>query len=489
MQENSHLEEGIQPCETAIPADASDGKNLKCKKVEKSSKVGAGRMLLWQSRFISTGCQGLMMGFITIYCTDTLKMPIALVGTLLMVSKIADVFINPFAGMLVDRTNTKFGRGRPYDLCIIGLWLCTWLMFTTPTWFSLMAKSAWLVIMYILSTGLFTALLNSGNMVYMVRAFDKQEQYVPIQTYGSIITMLGVVVFNVLFPIMMKCMATSAHGWSMFIALFSVPLLLIGLLRFFTIKEKNQTEVKSVQDKKVNLKEIGTVLKTNPYIWIIALMMLVFNIITNMGIGVYYFTYIVKDVSKMGILALSQVIILPIVFTFPPLIKKYSTKKLIVVGLLVSCAGYVVNFFAWDNFPLLMVGSIMTGGGAVPISMLTSLMIIDCAEYNEWKNSPRLEGSLASVQNLASTLGASFGVMLLGVLLSVSGYTGSALTIPFSSITMIRMLNSLIPAAFYILVIVSLHFYKLDKMIPKIRKENEQRRQAIASDAAAPQEN
>ena len=429
------------------------------------------------------------MGFITIYCTDTLKMPIALVSTLLMASKIADVFINSIAGVVVDRTNTRFGRGRPYDLCIIGLWVCTWLMFTTPTWFSLVAKCVWVVLMYILSTGLFTALLNSGNMAYMVRAFDTQEQYVSIQTYGSIITMLGVVVFNVLFPIMMKSMATSAHGWSMLIALFSVPLLLIGLLRFFTIKEKNQAEVTSGQDQKVNLKDIGAVLKKNPYIWIISLMMLVFNIVTNMGIGVYYFTYIVKDVSKMGILALSQVIILPIVFVFPPLIKKYSTKKLIVAGLLISCVGYIINFFAWDNFPLLMVGSIMTGGGAVPISMLTSLMIIDCAEYNEWKNSPRLEGTLASVQNLASTLGASFGVMLVGVLLGASGYTGSAQTMPLSSITMIRMLYSLIPVAFYILVIVSLHFYKLDKIMPRIRKENEQSRQAIASDAAAPQEN
>ena len=62
-------------------------------KREKNPKaVGAGRMLAWQSRAISQGCALMAIGFLSVYCTDTLKMNPALVGTLLVVSKLLDGF-------------------------------------------------------------------------------------------------------------------------------------------------------------------------------------------------------------------------------------------------------------------------------------------------------------------------------------------------------------------------------------------------------------
>lgn len=81
-------------------------------KKEKNPKaVGAGRMLAWQSRAISQGCALMAIGFLSVYCTDTLKMNPALVGTLLVVSKLLDGFTDIIAGYLVDKTNTKVGEG------------------------------------------------------------------------------------------------------------------------------------------------------------------------------------------------------------------------------------------------------------------------------------------------------------------------------------------------------------------------------------------
>jgi probable glucitol transport protein GutA len=454
--------------------EQSDQK-MKTKTKNLEGKVGIKRMLFWQSRAISMGSNLLVMGFLTIYCTDTLMMPAALVGLLLMASKIFDGITDLFAGYIVDRTNTRLGRGRPYELCIIGVWLCTWLMFSCPPEFSMAAKGAWIFAMYAFVKSIFTTLLNAGNTVYMVRAFAKQEQYIAIQSYGSLVVMFFAVAVNVSFPILMAKIATSAQGWSALLAIYAIPLCLIGLLRFFFIKETNNVDITS--GEKIRLKDVGTILKTNRYIYIVSLTTLVANLVSSMGTLVYYFTYIVKDVALMGPMALIQVILLPLVFLFPPIIKKFSTGKLIIAGLLFVTFGYLINFFARDNFILLVCGQIFIGGGNVPLSMMTALLIIDCAEYNEWKKNPRMEGTLTCINGFADKIGSAFGAGMTGVLLGIAGYTGSMSTVPDSAITMIRLLYSLIPIGLYIVVIIVFRFYKLDKLIVQIRRENEESRQ------------
>ena len=437
-------------------------------------KVGAWRMVAWQSRALSISCNVLILGFLSIYCTDTLKIPAALVGTLLMATKLFDGVTNLLAGVIVDRTNTKIGRARPYELSIIGVWLCTWLLFACPPGFSMTAKVIWVFSMFIFVDSIFSTLLNANNTAYMVRAFSKQEHYVAISSYGSIIVFLGAIAVNVSFPMLMAKMATSPEGWKTLIAIYAVPSLLIGLLRFFFIKETNNVD--TVSGEKVNFKELMAVLKNNRNIYTIALMLFVFNFVANMGVGVYYFTYIVKNVGLMGPLALTQVVILPLVFLFPMIIRKFSTTKLIFAGLLIMSLGSLVNFFAMGNFILLILGGILTGAGAVPVSMLSALMIIDCADYNEWQGRPRAEGTLGSVTGFTSKIGAAIGSGVMGILLSISGYTGNAATQPESADLMIRLLFSIIPLVLYLLVALTLKFYKLDKLMPQIRKDNEERR-------------
>jgi len=106
-----------------------------------SGSAGAGRMLLWQNREISKTVAVLVTAYPMIYCTDTLQMPTALVGTLLVLSKILDGFTDVVAGYIVDRTKTKFGKGRPYEVFIVALWLCTWIMFSCPPVLTIMVPA------------------------------------------------------------------------------------------------------------------------------------------------------------------------------------------------------------------------------------------------------------------------------------------------------------------------------------------------------------
>ncbi len=80
------------------------------KKKDDPNRLGVGRLLIWKSSDVSQAAvQSIVLGFLTLYCTDTLGINPAVVGTLLMASKIFDGITDIFAGWLVDNTHTKLG--------------------------------------------------------------------------------------------------------------------------------------------------------------------------------------------------------------------------------------------------------------------------------------------------------------------------------------------------------------------------------------------
>lgn len=441
----------------------------------KEDKIGFGGLMLWQSRAVSTSIVVLMLGFLMIYATDTLKIPAAWVSLILVGSKVFDGVTDMVAGFIVDRTETKWGKARPYEIFIVGLWLATWLMFSCPESLSTVAKCVWIFAMYALANAICYTFLNANQTPYMVRAY-KESQIVKLTSYGSIITMLAAVAFNVIFPTLMGSIATSASGWSRLVLMFAVPLAAIGLLRMIFVKEKYDVDVTTENGEKLKVKDVFTVVKTDKYILLITVMSFIFNFVCNMGVNVYYFTYIVKNVGLMGVTYIAQIVAIPLALIFPKLISKFSTVKLMFVGFLISAFGYLVNFFAGSNIVLLMIGAVLNGAGTIPASMLITLVIIECADFNEWKGIPRMEGTMSSINSLGTKIGAALGAGALGVCLSAVGYTGDAETITEASLIMIRMLYSLVPMVLYVLTAFSLKLYKLDKLMPQIKAENEARR-------------
>lgn len=459
------------------------GVSEKKRKGSSDSRIGFGRLLIWQSRPISHTIVVLLYGFLMIYCTNTLKIEAALVSTILMASKVVDGVTDTFAGFIVDKTRTRWGKARPYEVFIIGLWLCTWLMFSTPAAWSQTVKLVWIFVMYSLANAICYTFLNANSTPYVVRAF-KDKQIVKLTSYGSIITMLVAVIFNVAFPAIMAEVATSAAGWSRLVAMLAVPLTAIGLLRMIFIPEKYDVDAESGQTEQPKLRDIVKCVRTDKYILILAFMNLVFNFVTNMGVTVYYYTYIVNNVKLMGVASIATIVVIPMAFLFPKLIAKFSTIKLMIVGFLISAFGYLLNFFAGSNMAILLVAAVLTGAGTVPASMLLPLVIIECADFNEWKGNHRMEGTMTSITGLASKVGAALGTGALGILLTLSGFTGDTVT-PDSSIAMIRMLFSLVPMGLYILTSLTLRQYKLGSKIEEIRADNQKKRDAIMAQKGA----
>ena len=453
-------------------------------------KIGFVKFFAWNLRPVSTGANLMVLGYLTLYCTDFLGLNAGVLAGLLVGSKIIDAITDLVAGVLVDHTNTKLGRGRPYELAIIGLWLCTWLMFSVPANWQMTMKYVWVFVMYVMVNAVFTTLLNANATAYTVRAFSNHEQYVKLSTLGFIVPMFGVAAFNIAFPMLLSSIATTHAGWSRLIGIIAVVMLAIGILRFIFVPETNKAvvEEEKKEKEKVNFKEILDIFKKDKYIYFILLTTLVMNFSTNLGVGAYYFKYIVGNLGLQSIVAAFQIVSIPLAFVIPSLLKRTTCVKVITIGAILYAIGAMIYSFAGANIGFIIAAALLTGIGSVPASMLVGLLIIDLCDYHEYIGMPRMEGTVSAMNGFATKVGSAISTGASGLLLTMSGFvstTEGMVEQPESAINMIRAMMSFIPAALWIVVAISISAFRLEKKMPEIREELKVRREAAAGEASA----
>lgn len=445
-----------------------------------------GRFFAWKTSDISAaGLNIIVTSYLTIYCTNFLGLSGTLVGTILLVSNIFDAVTDLVAGFIIDNTHSKWGKGRPYELGIVGMWICTVLMFSGPTGASQTVKVLWVFFMYTFIFGVFNTLRGAGSTAYMIRAFDNDRELVGrVGSYGGIVTTLGSMVVSLTFPRAMGAIATSAAGWRSLILLYAVPLCVLALGRFVFVKENPAIDAGS-QHTKVTLKDFWAVFTRNKYVWFYAGMILMFNTVTNMSAQVYYFTYIVGNTDLIGILSIMGIMLLPVMLFMPLLLKKFSVSQVIMGGTVLAMVGYAINFFAGTNTGMLIAAAILMACANLPISYLCAVLLMDLFNYNEYKGLARLEGTTNQLAHgISSQLGQGLGGFLLGVFLDLGGFIsstdGAAVAQPDSAITMVRLLYSVIPIVILAVLLVCVFFLsKLDKEMPEIEKTLAQRRQEV----------
>lgn len=436
-------------------------------------KLSMGKFFAWKGKDISVSAvQVIVTGYLLLFCTDTLNLSPAFVGGLLMVSKIVNAITNLFAGYIVDNTNTKWGKARPYDICIIGVWICTVLLFSASPEWSMTFKAVWVVVMYFFIFSIFNALLLAAQTPYMVRAFTSRSQVIKVSSYGGIVTMLGAMIVSVSFPIAMAKLAVSSSGWKSLILIYAVPLCVIGIFRMIFVKEDTSIDA-GKSGEKVRVKEIVTMFKKNKYIWVYAIIIGLFNIIQGMNITVQYFKYIVGNISLQGILGMLSMVMLPVMFIFPKLMKRMTVSQLIAFSAAISAIGYLINFFAKANITILIIGSILSSLAMLPLSYLGNVIIMNLATYNEYQELPRMEGSTNVSIAFVASIFNGIGTGLMGVLLGISGYISAENVVqPDSALLMVRGIFSLIPMVCMIgIVFFASKFSNLEKQIPSMEKE------------------
>ena len=380
--------------------------------------LGFGRLMAWKSSDIAmAGLNVIVLGYLSIYCSDTLGIAPAVVGTVLMVSKIIDAFTDIFAGWLVDNTHTKLGKGRPYELAIVGVMLCSLGLFSgSPAWSNTL-KVVWIFCMYTLVFSIFTTLRGAANTPYTIRHFSNNPILIrKVASYGGVITMAGSMIVSILFPIVMSKLATSAGGWRTTVAIFVLPLLLISLLRFFFCKEDPSVDGGDEQFQPVRLNEIFSMFRRNKYVWLYAIIMLCYNISTSLAVTTYYFKYIIGNTAMMSVTSIFSIVLLPLMLVFPWIMKKIGgMSKMVGVFACIGIVGYIIVFVSGANLTGVLLGGVLGGLAGLPLAYYGVLFIMNCCTYNEMIGLPRMDGSAGILANFMGKCGGAMGSFITGI--------------------------------------------------------------------------
>lgn len=432
--------------------------------------------------------------YLMIFYTDVFGLPAAVVGTMFLITRIWDSAFDPIVGIVADRTNTRWGKFRPYLLflalpfAIIGIFT-----FFTPD-FDYTGKLIYAYIIYSLMMMVYSAINVPYASLLGVISPNPKDRNV-LSTFRMAFAYIGSFIALLLFMPLVnffsnnsKVAADQQHGWFMAVIVIAAMCAVLFYFCFAFTKER----VKPIKEKQAPLlDDLRDLLRNKPW-WILlgaGVAALVFNSIRD-GATVYYFKYyVVEDnfgtVSLLSIpfvlsgiyLALGQAAnILGVILAAP--VSNRIGKRYTYMGAMSIATVLSIIFFWLDksNLTLIFVFQALISVCAGSIFPLLWSMYADCADYSELKTGNRATGLIFSSSSMSQKFGWAIGSALTGWLLGYYGFQANEVQSP-ETINGIKMFLSFLPAIGTVLSVIFIYFYPLtEDKLKEITAELEEKR-------------
>jgi len=445
--------------------------------------------------------------FLMIFYTDVFGIDAKVASFMFLITRVWDMINDPIMGMIADRTNTRWGKFRPYLLWVAvpyGVLACA--MFITPAWSQNM-KIVYAYVTYIFATMAYTAInIPYSSMMAVITPNPKERttlsQY---RFFFAFVGMLLITTFTL--PLAKFFGANPSHpgyseelgysqalGFQVTMGVFGAIAIVLLIITFLTTRER----VKPSKEQKSSFKgDLKDVFRNIPWIIIFsaAIFWLIHNMIRN-GMVAYYFNYVNGEGGKIlwsftiGALKLDfdQTTTFLTIGTFGMMtgvlistfIKKHFDRKSVIIFL--SLASVVVNgayyWLSQDNFILLGVVNFIWSivAGVMPVFLFA--MFADVADFHEWKFKQRATGLVTAGIMFAIKMGVAVGGFLGLYILGQYGYTKDAPITP-EIIHGIKQLFSIIPAGFILVCGIILFFYPInEKLLATIEVDLKERKKS-----------
>lgn len=419
------------------------------------------------------------LSFLTFFYTDVLGINAGIVGVIILISKFMDGISDIWAGNLIDHTHTKQGSARPWIMrSALLLALAYVFLFTVPN-VALVGKIIYIFISYNFAMTIAFTLLNAAVNALPIYMTDDSKSRSSAYSIRMIFAGLVQAIFSLVFLNIVKAMGDDQVAWIKVSVILGIISFFACLVTYFGTHEKNE-DVKNREDgneaEDVPLRTALSSLMHNKY-WFMVLgivVIIVFHQVATLTVGVYYAKYILFDTTLAGSLILYHHAGGAVgMLAMPALLQKgISKKKAAVFGGILMVIGSVIAIINCKG-AFLIISLAMRGCGFGIVNGVYYGMLADTVDYGEWKTGVRTLAVNTSVGTVGQKLGSGIGTAIIGFALSACGYNGLAKTQSAAAIGCIKSIFIVMPLILYILLLVLLHFYKLDDELPKIREELE----------------
>ena len=474
------------------------------------------------------------LAYLAVFYTDTFGLTASAAAILFLVVRLSDGITDIIMGMVADRTQTRWGKFRPWVLYSTPVLALTMVLcFTTPD-FSPTGKLIYAYFTYIGLTLAYTmnnvpysalmgvitdddiertslsgfrfagafagGLLVMGFLPELVAYFGKGDDAVGYQTtmyvFAGLLMALMVITFATTKERVVSPQANDSSFKTELIDLLKnlpfiiLPLLAISLFFYyrdiytgiffvvmlltmhFFIKKLLARNPDELTGTQQDMVDLLT---NKPWLILLGIgfLTMMFNGI-KYGVIAYYFKYTIGDESMAGLyfIGLLSVSIVGALST-SYLVKKLGRQPLFIISLLAS--GIFTALFYWvdsDNLYWVFGLGCIAEFFAAMMPTLFFTMLGDSADYSEWKNKRRATGLIYSAGTFVQKAGGGFAGALVLIVLAQYGYEGMNKASIEGSLPAMLLLMSWIPAAFAFAGAILMMFYPLNaSMNAKITKE------------------
>lgn len=449
--------------------------------------------LSWQSKlsfgigaFGKDAVYAIVSTFLLYYLTDVRMVAPAFVGTLFLVARIWDAFNDPFMGMVVDNTRTKWGKFRPW--IVIGTILNAVVLVFLYSNFKMSngAYLAFVAVFYILWGMTYTVMdIPYWSMVPSLSTDqNERNQMSAIPRFFASFAWL-IVGSGGLYIVKFLGNGDQAVGFSKFALIISVLFVVASIITVLNVKER----IVSKQQEKTSVKQMLHVLTKNNQVKMILGIALFFNVAYQLSnsFAIYYFKYVAGSPEALfavysSVAGFAQMGSLMI---FPTFSKVFGKKKAFIFASLLPVVGFVMLLVGGFVIPqsAIFVGvcsTIINIGVGFMLAQIT-VILSEVIDYGEYTLGTRNEGVLFSMQTFVVKFGGAFSGFLSGVGLTVIGYVPDAVQ-GSGTILGMRILMIALPSLLFVLcLVVYKRRYKLhDSFYSKMIKELEERKEIEA---------
>ncbi|MBT1172369.1 MFS transporter [Bifidobacterium sp. MA2] len=366
---------------------------------------------------------------------------IALITGLVVVIRIAEIFIDPLLGNLVDNTTTKFGRFRPWQF-LGGLVSALLLVMVFTGLFGLVnVNQTWFIVLFVITFIVLDVFYSLRDISYwgMIPAIseDSHERsvYTALGTFTGSIGYNGLTVVVVPIVTAFTYMFTGRHeqgqaGWTA----FAVIVALLGILTAWTVAfgtKENESALRSKAQKAGGpLQAFKAIAQNDQLLWV-ALSYLCYAIanVATTGVLFYLFKFVLGLPNSYSIAGVVPVVVGLIMSPLYPIVNRRVPRRyLFLGGMALVVVSYLVFLLSAStkSLPLVVAALVLYYVPQTFIQMTVILGLTDSIEYGQLKNGRRNEAVTLSVRPMLDKIAGAVSNGLVGFIAVSAGMTGHA---------------------------------------------------------------
>ncbi|MBR3866406.1 MAG: MFS transporter [Butyricicoccus sp.] len=419
---------------------------------------------------------GMISTLLTLFYTDYAGVSVATVGLVMLISRVFDGTSDVIMGFLVNRTNSKWGKARPWIIWMaVPYCIAAVSLFTVPQTSDTL-QFWYIFVTYNLCTTVFYTAINVpyGTLSTMMTRESKERDLLSV--FRMAMAPVGRIISVTFTMPVVKLFGNDQAAWVKAMMMWSAIALVMLIICFARCKETVAFE--AAKTVKVPFGKNIKALLTNQYFWS-ALILWTVTCVHGTIVGTslpYYCKYIFQNDSWMySVLYLAEAGTLVIgAMLCPMLLKRFGKRDLSLAGAIIAVVAHMALLINPHSFSWALVTSIVRALGEAPLTAVVFGMMGDVIEFGQWKTHIRQEALIFGGGSLGFKIGTGITSALLSNLLDKAGYissTGAAVVQPESAINMIQNIYVWGPTLVWAVAVVALVLYKLDKKYPAIMQE------------------